>query len=112
MIRDADDPYVVFVHGFNTQGGAIGKEHPVRLDRDRFRRKHDDHGAGQRSARADRAGQPWSGAGLLTGPGEKQVGAVSHSDPTGIAGVTVVNIENDAGSGFCDLVACAVSRPL
>ena len=47
----------------------------------------------------------WTG--LATGPGEKQVGAVSHSDASGMLGLTIVNIENDAGAGYCDLAGCA-----
>jgi hypothetical protein len=31
---------------------------------------------------------------------------VSHSDANGVIGLTIVNIENDDGAGFCDLVAC------
>jgi hypothetical protein len=47
----------------------------------------------------------WTG--LSTGPGAKQAGAVSHSDANGIIGLTIVNIKNDGGAGYCDLVDCA-----
>jgi len=42
-------------------------------------------------------------AGLSTGAGAKQLGAISHSDAAGIQGLTIVNIENDAGLGIGDL---------
>ena len=39
---DPDDPYAVFIHGFNTAGGATANGYPVRLDRvDGRDRKHD-----------------------------------------------------------------------
>jgi subtilisin family serine protease len=46
----------------------------------------------------------WTG--LATGPGAKQVGAISHTGEAGPISVTTVEITNDEGSGFCDLVAC------
>ena len=45
----------------------------------------------------------WSGL----APGGSYLGAVSHSDATGIKALTIVNIENDEGAGYCDLVECA-----
>jgi len=47
-----------------------------------------------------------SWAGLNAGPGFKQVGAVSHSDESGPIGLTTINIANDAGFNYCDLVDC------
>ena len=44
--------------------------------------------------------------GLPTGPGEKQVGAISHNNDDGPLDATTVEIANDEGAGFCDLVAC------
>ncbi len=44
--------------------------------------------------------------GLFSGPAAKFVGDVSHSDATGIQDVTTIHVENDAGFGFCDLIAC------
>jgi hypothetical protein len=46
----------------------------------------------------------WTG--LATGPGAKQVRAISHTGEAGPISVTTVEIANDEGSGFCDLVAC------
>ena len=100
-----DDPYVVFVHGFNTAGGATANS--IQFDWTVL----DDLGnltvTAPASAAAGETGTvdlQW--AGLPTGPGEKQVGAVSHSDANGFIGLTIVDIENDEGAGFCDLVAC------
>lgn len=45
-------------------------------------------------------------AGLSSGPASKQVGAISHSGPAGLIDVTTIEIENDEGFGFCDLLAC------
>ncbi len=45
-------------------------------------------------------------AGLSAGPASKQVGAISHTGPSGLIDVTTVEIENDEGFGFCDLVGC------
>jgi subtilisin family serine protease len=42
-------------------------------------------------------------AGLSTGAGAKQLGAISHSDASGIQGLTIISIENDAGFGIDDL---------
>ena len=104
--NDADDPYAVFIHGFNTVGGAtangvlfdwtvVDAEGNLTVDR-----------PGERDARRRRRTVNLEWTGLATGPGEKQVGAVSHSDATGIQGLTIVNIENDEGAGYCDLVDC------
>jgi subtilisin family serine protease len=100
-----DDPYVVFVHGFNTAGGAPATS--IQFDWSVL----DDLGnltvTGPASATAgDTETVDLQWAGLPTGPGEKQAGAVSHSDASGVIGLTIVNIENDEGAGFCDLVAC------
>jgi hypothetical protein len=100
-----DDPYVVFVHGFSTVSGAPATS--IQFDWSAL----DDLGnltvTAPASATAGDTGTvdlQW--AGLPTGPGEKQAGAVSHSDANGAIGLTIVNIENDEGAGFCDLVAC------
>ena len=47
-----------------------------------------------------------SWAGLSTGPGSKQVGAISHNDANGPLDATSIEITNDEGAGFCDLVEC------
>jgi len=43
-------------------------------------------------------------AGLSTGAGAKQLGAISHSDASGIQELTIISIENDAGFGIDDLL--------
>ena len=100
-----DDPYVVFVHGYQTAGGALATA--IQFDWQAV----DDLGnltvSGPASAAIGETGTvdlQW--AALPTGPGEKQVGAVSHSDGSGVVDVTSVNIANDEGAGFCDLLAC------
>jgi len=100
-----DDPYVVFVHGFNTAGGAPAQS--ILFDWTVI----DDAGnmtvTGPSSATLGETATidlQWTG--LSTGPGAKQAGAVSHNDDNGIIGLTIVNIENDAGAGYCDLVDC------
>jgi subtilisin family serine protease len=47
-----------------------------------------------------------SWAGLDTGAGAKQVGAISHSGDAGPVGATTIEIANDAGAGFCNLAKC------
>ena len=103
--NDMDDPYVVFVHGFNTQGGALAKG--VFFDWTVIGPEGNMTASGPASAVLGQSGTvnvEWNG--LFTGVGEKQVGAVSHSDDAGIKGLTIVNIENDEGFGFCDFGLC------
>jgi subtilisin family serine protease len=100
-----DDPYAVFIHGYNTAGGAPASsiffdwtvEGPV--------------GnlvvSGPSTAELAQDGTidlQWSG--LMSGPAFKYRGGVSHSDGTTIQDATWVEIDNDAGGGFCDFVAC------
>jgi subtilisin family serine protease len=100
-----DDPYALIVHGFATERRRTAQF--VLFD-------WTDPGVG-----ADRGNMTVSGpstavisqsgtvnvnwAGLATGAGAKQVGAVSHSDGSSIQGLTIVNIANDPGAGFCDV---------
>ena len=103
--NDMDDPYLVFVHGFNTQGGALAKG--IMFDWTVIGPEGNMTASGPASAVLGQTGTvnvEWNS--LFTGVGEKQVGAVSHSDSTGIKGLTIVNIENDAGMGFCDFGLC------
>ena len=100
-----DDPYVVFVHGFATAGGALAQA--IQFDW----LAADDLGnltvTGPTTATVGQtAAVDLQWAGLPTGPGEKQFGAVSHSDANGVVAVTGVSVENDEGGGFCDLVDC------
>jgi hypothetical protein len=100
-----DDPYAVFVHGFNTEGGAPASG--VFFDWTVEGPTGNLAVSGPSSASIGATGTinaEW--AGLLSGPGEKQVGAVSHSDATAIQGLTILNIANDAGGGYCDFFGC------
>jgi len=100
-----DDPYIVFAHGFETAGGADATS--ILFDWTVLGPEGNMTATGPASAVVGQTGTvdvAWTG--LLTGPAEKQVGAVSHSDATGIQGLTIVNIANDAGGGFCDLLPC------
>jgi hypothetical protein len=101
------DPYLVFTHGFNTEGGlpadVILFAWDVGIDDD----------AGNMTVTAPTSAAigttetitvDW--AGLSTGPGAKQLGAVSHSDANGIQEATLISITNDDGGTICDLIAC------
>lgn len=97
-----NDPYALFVHGFNTQGGL-----PATF---RLHRWYVGASLGNMTVSAPAAatvGETASievnWAGLATGASAKQAGAVSHSDAVGVKGLTIVNIENDAG---CNLTGC------
>ncbi len=100
-----DDPYAVFIHGFNTVGGApasaIMFDWTVAGPAGNLTASDPGSAVLGQSATVN---VNWNG--LLTGPGRKQRGAVSHSDGVAIRGLTIVNIANDAGGGYCDFVAC------
>ncbi len=105
-----DDPYLVFIHGFNTEGGLPARG--IMFDWTVLGPETNMTVSGPASAvlgQTDTVNVNWIG--LLTGPGEKQAGAVSHSDDTGIQGLTIVNIENDGGAGFDDLCALITCPP-
>jgi len=100
--NDMDDPYLVFAHGFNTQGGALAKG--IMFDWTVIGPEGNMTASGPASAVLGQTGTvnvDW--AGLFTGPGEKQVGAVSHSDAVAINGLTVVNVQNDGDAGLDEL---------
>ena len=101
------DPYVVFVHGYQTDGGlpatAILFNWNFGLVDDRGNMTV----AAPTSAtigQTETLTVDW--AGLPDGPGEKQLGAISHSDDAGLRGLTTINIENDEGFGLCDFGLC------
>lgn len=101
-----DDPYLVFVHGYETEAAtsdvilfnwAIGAA--------------DDAGnmavtAPGSAVIGDTATLTVDWAGLFSGPGEKQLGAISHSDANGIQDFTLINITNDPGATICDFGLC------
>ncbi len=103
-----DDPYVVFVHGYNTEGGAAAQF--ILFD-------WTDPGVGPDAGNmtvdaptsatlGETATLDVNWAGLSTGAGAKQVGAISHEDGTGIKAVTIINVTNDPGEGFCSFGFC------
>ncbi len=103
-----DDPYVVFVHGYNTAGGAPAQfilfdwtDPNVGPDAGNMTVSGPSSATLGQTATID-----VSWAGLSTGAGAKQVGAISHNDGTGIKALTIVNITNDVGEGFCSFGLC------
>jgi hypothetical protein len=101
-----DDPYAVIVHGYNTSGGATA--HGIYFNWE----VGPDTGTMLVTPSTTSAvvGQTASvhveWGGLYSGPAAKFVGDISHSDASGIKGLTTITIENDAGSGYCDLLPC------
>ncbi len=103
-----DDPYLVFVHAFETEGGLPANyilfdwTDPA-VDPDLGNMTV----SGPSTATVGGSGVVqinW--AGLLSGAAAKYLGAVSHSDSAGIQDLTIVSIENDEGGDFCDLIDC------
>jgi subtilisin family serine protease len=103
---DIDDPYAVFVHGFDTVNGAVangiffdwaveGKVGNLTVAP-----------ASADVAVGDGLTITASWTGLLVGPGEKWFGAVRHDNEDGPQDLTYVSIDNDADGGYCDLVDC------
>ncbi len=101
-----DDPYVVFVHGYNTVGGApaTGIFFDWAAEDATGNLTVDPTDVDAHIGETATLDVSWSG--LAEGPGEKWFGAISHSDASGVHGVTYVDVENDAGGGYCDLVDC------
>ena len=103
-----DDPYVVFVHGYNTEGGAPAQfilfdwtDPNVGPDVGNMTV------SGPASATLGQTATLNVGwAGLSTGAGAKQLGAITHEDGAGVVGLTIVNITNDSGEGFCSFGLC------
>ena len=89
-----DDPYVVFVHGYNTEGGAPAQfilfdwtDPNVGPDVGNMTV------SGPASATLGQTATLNVGwAGLSTGAGAKQLGAITHEDGAGVVGLTIVNI--------------------
>ena len=100
------DPYLVFIHGFETDGPVAD----VILFDWTFGLVDD---AGNMTVTAPTSATigatetvtvDWSG--LSTGPGAKQLGAISHSDADGLKELTLINITNDPGASICDFGLC------
>jgi hypothetical protein len=103
-----DDAYFLVIHGYQTQGGQDAN---VVLFTWASPGAAADEGNMTVTAPAsatigDSGTVEVSWADLPTGPGEKQVGAISHNDADGPIDATSIEIANDEGAGFCDLVAC------
>ncbi len=110
-----DDPYLVFAHGYNTEGGVGGPPAQVILFAHSFGLVDD---AGNMTVTAPGSADAGTTAtvdvawtGLNEGLAYKQLGAVSHSDANGLQGLTLINITNDAGFGICDFGLCAPPPP-
>ncbi|MEM7674981.1 MAG: S8 family serine peptidase [Myxococcota bacterium] len=98
-----EDPYLILAHGFETEGPSAD----VLLFNWQFGLVDD---AGNMTVNAPTVATTgstsnlsinWSG--LPVGPAAKQLGAISHSDASGIQALTIINITNDAGLGLCDV---------
>ena len=101
-----DDPYAVIVHGYNTSGGATASSIYFNWTVDTDTGTMAVTPSTTSATTGDTASVHVEWGGLYSGPGAKFVGDVSHSDATGIQGLTGIHVENDAGGGYCDLVAC------
>ena len=100
-----EDPYAVFVHGFDTADGETATS--IFFDWTVEGPTGNMTVNGPSSAEIAQTGTinvNWSG--LLTGAAAKYLGAVSHNDAAGIQDLTIVRIDNDEGGGFCDLIDC------
>jgi hypothetical protein len=101
-----DDPYAVFVHGYSTVGGAPanGVFFDWTVEGATGNLTVDPASINASLGETATVNTAWTG--LLEGPAEKWVGAVSHSSDAGIQDLTYISVDNDAGAGYCDLVAC------
>ncbi len=102
----AFNPYVLFIHAFETEApdttfiyydatfGIVDDAGNLTVD------APDTATAGQTVPIT----VDW--AGLPTGLLQKQLGAISHSDPNGIQNLTIIDIENDPGASICDFGIC------
>ena len=112
-LPEVDDPstdadaYVLFVHAFETEGGAPASVFAF----DWAANVDEGNMDGHRDPRAQSIGQHRHGGRqlgrLADRRGEKQVGAISHNDATGPLGVTSVNVANDGDAGLRRLVRAA-----
>jgi subtilisin family serine protease len=100
---DDTDGYIVVIHAFNTAG--LAPSDAVFFDWS-FPAPAGDEGnmtVTAPGAAVLGATEPvdvsWTG--LTTGPGMKQLGAISHNDASGPIGLTTVTINNDPEDGFC-----------
>jgi subtilisin family serine protease len=100
------DPYLVFVHGYETDGPSAEVllfSWTVGLVDDAGNMTVSAPGSATIGA-TETVTIDWSG--LFTGPGGKQLGAISHSDADGLQELTLINITNDPGASICDFGLC------
>ncbi|MEL6870599.1 MAG: S8 family serine peptidase, partial [Pseudomonadota bacterium] len=97
-----DNPYLLFVHAFDTELDTTNLfyfDQQFGIDNDTGTLTVD---APDTAVSRETAPVTIEWSGLPTGPLEKQIGAISHSDANGIQNLTVIEIENDQGATICD----------
>jgi hypothetical protein len=102
------DPYLVFAHGFDTEGGlpadVILFYNEFGLDDDAGNMTITSAPGSAVLGESGTINYEWNG--LREGVGAKQLGAISHSDASGILDITIIDIQNDEGFGICDFGIC------
>ncbi|MEL7374366.1 MAG: hypothetical protein AAGJ36_07875, partial [Pseudomonadota bacterium] len=102
----SDNPYLLFIHAFETEAAdatLIYYESTFGIVDDAGNLTVD---APSQATAGDTVPVTINWAGLPTGLLEKQLGAISHSDPNGIQNLTIIDIENDPGASICDFGIC------
>ena len=102
----SDNPYVLFIHAFETEAAdatLIYYESTFGIVDDAGNLTVD---APTQATSGDTVPVTINWAGLPTGLLEKQLGAISHSDPNGIQNLTIIDIDNDPGASICDFGIC------
>ena len=97
--------YLVWIHAFDTEGGvpqsAIVFEQRFGVDNVVGNLSITDAPASATAGGSGTINYSWSG--LVSGPGERRVGAISYSTADGvIRDLTLININNDEGGSACD----------
>ncbi|MEM8983653.1 MAG: S8 family serine peptidase [Pseudomonadota bacterium] len=102
------DPYLVFIHGFAVEDGVSADT--IMFDWSFSAVPGSTNlaitSAPNAAAIGDSATIAIEWAGLFFGPGGKQLGAISHSDANGVQGLTLIDVTNDPGFGYCNFFAC------
>jgi hypothetical protein len=101
-----DDPYAVFVHGYDTAGGAGANTlfFDWTVEGPTGNLTVDPETVEATIGSSATVNANWTG--LMEGAGFKYYGAVSHSDPNEIKTITQVDVDNDGDGGYCDIVDC------
>ena len=106
------DPYLVFTHGFDVEGGTgqlILFDYAFGLVDDAGNLSITSGPASATIGSTETISLEW--VGLDFGIDFKQLGAISHSDADGIQGLTLISIDNDTGGGICDFGLCPPPPP-